>query len=317
LNLTLILKLACRFWYNMRKLLPTLRRFRLKIDIDLVRGGLRRVGYAKSRTSYPLVSGDTYRLMADYVYETGWTAENFARISSNDCENVLFVSLRDFSAFFFQITSLDLHLCSTNLLLHNHDSKPNLSEMQFLNARFSRIFCANWVEPTELASPLPLGLENFSYLRNGVPRDYLRMIKDGLPSFEDRSIEVLGAFSISTNVSERTRAFEFLSNYSKAYLNTEFISPRNYRKLVANSKYVLSPPGSGSDCHRTWEAIYLGAIPIVLRSSWGFPESDLPVLIVSDWDEVPEKILSSDIRNKSSVMELAEKYLHPFSNLRG
>ena len=126
MNLTLILKLACRFWYNMRKLLPTLRRFRLKIDIDLVRGGLRRVGYAKSRTSYPLVSGDTYRLMADYVYETGWTAENFARISSNDCENVLFVSLRDFSAFFFQISSLDLHLCSTNLLLHNHDRvKPS------------------------------------------------------------------------------------------------------------------------------------------------------------------------------------------------
>ena len=317
MNLSLILKLGCRFWYNMRKLLPTLRRFRLKIDINLVRGGLRRIGYAKARTSYPLLSGDTYRLTADYVYEKSWTAENFAKISSSERENVLFVSLRDFSVFFIQMTSLDLHLRSTHLLLHNHDSKPSLSEMQFLNTRFNRISCANWVEPIELASPLPLGLENFSYLRNGVPRDYLRMIKNGLPAFEDRSIEVLGAFSISTNVSERTRAFEFLSSYPKAYLNTEFLSPKDYRNLVVNSKYVLSPPGSGTDCHRTWEALYLGAFPIVLRSSWGFPEDDLPVLIVSDWEEVPGKILSSKIRNQSSVMELAEKYLHPFSNLRG
>jgi hypothetical protein len=142
------------------------------------------------------------------------------------------------------------------------------------------------------------------------------MIRDGLPKFEDRSIDLLSAFSISTNVSERSRAFEFVSNYSRAHVITKFFSPREYRKLVANSKYVLSPPGSGPDCHRTWEAIYLGAIPIVLKSYWGFPEEDLPVLIVNDWDEVPDKILSSEIRNQSSVMDLLEKYLHPISNLR-
>ena len=42
-----------------------------------------------------------------------------------------------------------------------------------------------------------------------------------------------------------------------------------YRQLLLRSKYVLSPPGNGPDCHRTWESIYLGAIPIVLAIGFG------------------------------------------------
>jgi len=32
-----------------------------------------------------------------------------------------------------------------------------------------------------------------------------------------------------------------------------------------STEFVASPPGNGKDCHRTWEALALGAIPIVLR----------------------------------------------------
>ena len=33
-------------------------------------------------------------------------------------------------------------------------------------------------------------------------------------------------------------------------------------------RFVLSPPGHGLDCHRTWEAILLGAIPIVVDCAY-------------------------------------------------
>ena len=68
-----------------------------------------------------------------------------------------------------------------------------------------------------------------------------------------------------------------------------FSSPLNYRKLVLSSRFVISPPGNGPDCHRTWEAMYLGAIPIVLRKSWPFAHLELPVLIVDTWDQIPEE----------------------------
>ena len=293
----------------------SLKGVQLKLDINLIRGVLRRIGYAKNRTSYPFLSGDTYRSLADFVYEVGWDKENFRQISLDTDRNVLFVSLKDYGNFIAQISSMNIYLNSTTLILHNHDSMPSYSEIEFLKTRVLKIFCANWVGPLELASPLPLGLENFSYLRNGVPRDISKLIRNGLLPFENRTIELSGAFSISTNVSERSRAFQFLSNYPGAYITTNFISLNQYRELVANSKYILSPPGSGTDCHRTWEAIYLGAIPIVLRSSWGFPEGELPVLIVDDWVDVPNAILLSKIRNEISVMDLVNRYIAPFSDL--
>ena len=281
----------------------------MELSSKLARGALRRVGYAKERSSYPFLSGDTYRSFSDYKYDPAWDQSKLRALSLESSRNTLFVSLRDFENFLNQIVAHDISFGSTILILHNHDSQPDISEMEFIASRFLKVYCANWVGPKALASPLPLGLENYSYLRNGVPGDYRKMIRKGLPPFETRPIEILGAFSVSTNVPERSRAHKFLASHSGAYVTTEFTSPGRYRDLVLNSKYVLSPPGSGTDCHRTWEAIYLGAIPIVLRSAWGFAEGELPVMIVDDWNEVPDQILMSNIRNEASITDLAEKYL--------
>jgi len=50
---------------------------------------------------------------------------------------------------------------------------------------------------------------------------------------------------------------------------------------------VMSPPGNGPDCYRTWEAIYLGAVPIVLRSTLAVSlAADLPIWVVDSWEEV-------------------------------
>lgn len=57
--------------------------------------------------------------------------------------------------------------------------------------------------------------------------------------------------------------------------------------------FVLSPPGGGMDCHRTWEALLLGCIPIVKRYNVPCDNiyADLPVLIVDEWREVTPELL--------------------------
>lgn len=50
--------------------------------------------------------------------------------------------------------------------------------------------------------------------------------------------------------------------------------------------FVLSPQGNGMDCHRTWEALCLGCIPILKSSGLDPLFQDLPVWIVNDWSEV-------------------------------
>jgi hypothetical protein len=59
--------------------------------------------------------------------------------------------------------------------------------------------------------------------------------------------------------------------------------------------FVLSPKGNGMDCHRTWEILCLGSIPIVKGSEFNELFSDLPVLIVNEWSDVNEQLLKDTI----------------------
>jgi hypothetical protein len=50
---------------------------------------------------------------------------------------------------------------------------------------------------------------------------------------------------------------------------------------MAQWRFCVSPPGNGIDCHRTWEALYLGVIPVVVSSAGGLLDH-LPCIIVDD-----------------------------------
>jgi hypothetical protein len=57
--------------------------------------------------------------------------------------------------------------------------------------------------------------------------------------------------------------------------------------------FVISPHGNGLDCHRTWEALVLGCIPIVKTSPLNPLFADLPVLIVNEWSDVCPSLLET------------------------
>ena len=61
-------------------------------------------------------------------------------------------------------------------------------------------------------------------------------------------------------------------------------SHEQYLQDMKCSYFVLSPPGNGIDCHRTWEAVLMGAVPVVLPSlSFGQLAQSAPVMIVDDF----------------------------------
>jgi hypothetical protein len=67
-----------------------------------------------------------------------------------------------------------------------------------------------------------------------------------------------------------------------------------------NYMFVLSPHGNGYDCHRTWEALILGCIPIVKTSEIDILYEDLPVLIVNNWSEINIDLLKKTISDFKS-----------------
>lgn len=59
--------------------------------------------------------------------------------------------------------------------------------------------------------------------------------------------------------------------------------------------FVLSPYGQGMDCHRTWEALILGSIPILKSKEFVNMFRDLPVLFVNDWTDINQQLLDDTI----------------------
>ncbi len=57
----------------------------------------------------------------------------------------------------------------------------------------------------------------------------------------------------------------------------------DYLAEMASCRWVMSPPGNGVDCHRTWETLYLGRTPIVQRTDAGAGLHDgLPIIQLPD-----------------------------------
>ena len=57
----------------------------------------------------------------------------------------------------------------------------------------------------------------------------------------------------------------------------------------------MSPEGNGADCHRTWEALLLGCIPIVKKTYMGSGLYDgLPVVYVNEWSEITPDRLAAE-----------------------
>lgn len=80
----------------------------------------------------------------------------------------------------------------------------------------------------------------------------------------------------------------------------------------AKHMFVISPEGIGMDCHRTWEALLLGCIPVVKKSNYDEIFDDLPVWIVEDWSEFNSKNLIEKIsyfcKKKYNYNKLLLKY---------
>ena len=88
---------------------------------------------------------------------------------------------------------------------------------------------------------------------------------------------------------------------SRENIPQTMMSQMDYFKQITQSKFTLSPPGlyhtiilysiqygnpslkgNGEDCHRTWEAVLLGSIPIVRHSGIESLYQDAPILILGN-----------------------------------
>ena len=69
------------------------------------------------------------------------------------------------------------------------------------------------------------------------------------------------------------------------------LSMDEFMNDLSTSKFVVCPPGFGIDTHRFYEAVWMGAIPIVLSSALDDMYKKFGALIVDKWEDVTEQLL--------------------------
>jgi len=96
---------------------------------------------------------------------------------------------------------------------------------------------------------------------------------------------------------------------------TQRIDLRAAMRHYASYKFAASPRGNGLDCHRTWELLLLGTVPIIQTSSLDPLFKALPVVIIKDWSEILDianvkKWISQIERQRSLYSALNQSKAH-------
>lgn len=243
--------------------------------------------------SFPFISPDTFRALCNVVIENN----QVTRRSPMAARTVIFFDLAEIEGTETQFDDApSLALLNSELealseppvvIMSHGDFLPSRSLLTEIADRCARIFAINVVDETEKIRAIPLGLENFSRNRNGRLNDYLGTLES--PAEKPRTRDVFTAFEPENNPLARGPLVELLRN-SRFGWSPRRMSPEQYRQAVSESMFVLSPPGRGLDCHRTWEAIYLGAVPVVLEGTLAHSiVSALPILAVRSFEQFLSK----------------------------
>ena len=167
--------------------------------------------------------------------------------------------------------------------------------------------------PYDKCVGIPIGLENSHWGRT----DYSWCLanKDNI-----KSNFLYFQFNTSTNSIRETARSSLLNN---GFVENSVKDWKDYIRELSTYHFCISPPGNGIDCHRHWEAIYVGCIPIVLRTA-GDNDSiyyyfkDLPILFVDDYSIVTKEFLEEQLvifKNKRFNMDVI-RLEHWVGNLR-
>jgi hypothetical protein len=174
-------------------------------------------------------------------------------------------------------------------------------------------YSQNCTEPSEKFKQLPIGLDfhtldisHKSNLKFGIQKkhswgpyqslsqqeqDIFNLLSLNLP----RLSKCYGNFHFRMNAKYGKDRIEAYSKISQSLVFYEVTPTQriNCWKNMIKYKYVISPHGNGLDCHRTWEALALGCIPIIKSSALDPMFEGLPVLIVNEWSEINQELLDN------------------------
>ena len=186
------------------------------------------------------------------------------------------------------------------------------------NPLLVRWLCQNWTGSHPKVFPMPIGMD---YHTLSAPRRHewgpratpaeqealLLRIRNAAPA--NRRLVCYANFQFQTATRYGQDRIDALRDVpAELVLAEEARVPREEAwRRQSQCAFVLSPHGGGLDCHRTWEALCLGCVPIVRRSALQPLYEGLPVLVVDSWADVTAELLAKTWRGGTQQQPLHPK----------
>jgi hypothetical protein len=175
-------------------------------------------------------------------------------------------------------------------------------EWKTIPTNISSIYAVNVDIKDPRLFPIPIGLENECWFKDiSKKQKMLSYMKD--PPKKDAWAYL--NVNCSTNASIRSPLYPMFQ--SKTW--TDSFNGRNghnfdsFLRMLSNHHFIISPDGHGFDTHRTWEALYMNSIPIVLDHVFTRTFSEmLPILVIKNYNTVTLEFLQSsmeEMQNKT------------------
>lgn len=164
-------------------------------------------------------------------------------------------------------------------------------------------------------TPIPIGMDYHTYARYVTSVEQERLLNHiaSMAAPMHRRIPLCYG-NYHFNMEGKYYTQERLDCYRQVPSSLVFYEGRSIRReeaWIQQAKYafVLSPAGMGIDCHRTWESVLLGCIPIVRRMNVPCDNlyENLPILVVDNWSDITEALLHETLASFSTRTFAMEK----------
>lgn len=178
------------------------------------------------------------------------------------------------------------------LISHNSDAGVDARFRQALDdPRIVHWFGQNAMIEHPKLTPLPIGIANAMWPHGSIKS--LVSAASNVPN--QRKKLVYCNFAVSTNPSIRVplRAKLSQSDVTWCAPTRRFA---DYLVDMASCKWCVSPTGNGVDCHRTWEALYLGVVPIVSGRQGIVLYEGLPIIFIEDLRDISKAVVDAEQR---------------------
>lgn len=263
--------------------------------------------------SFEYLSSEKFTDICDIsIYE-----ENYLNVYSNIkrfCKYIIYANskinddmkykISNSFTFFVKTILLDyfikniLPIISNKFILITHASDLcSCNKDEILNNRYLIKWLGQNALINDKVEGIPIGLQNTSF--EGWNYNICKYNKNNIKKYL-----LYINFSLKTN-KKRKVIYNIL--YNNGFKMYDKLKWNKYIEILSQHKFCISPPGNGVDCHRIWESIYVGCIPIVEKNDILYNYfNTLPILWIKDYSIITTDYLNNEynrIKNTNFNLE--------------